>query len=331
MEQTKERKSVREEFAEKFISILESDKMHENIHKWIDLVFGKKQSGQEAIDSFNTYHPLSYHIQQQSIQQQQQALQQQNIFQANSQQQFLHAVDESRIKWMSNCGSVPFKVFSDSLEAKKSFENVLLDISKESVANKENKLSTGVFVTVDKQMRTILLMNEKKITLCSLFDNSVVFADRVFCSGNGLYFGVSFNSVVKIYFVSYNESMKPVEFHQTAQLMYPFARFSILCQKQMLCATAAEKVVLWSVSTSLILNIIDLRADCMAFDEELKYILIGSGRFIYVYTINGSFVLKCERKEKIFCDYGNYHFGSYFNDRTGSRLSGLKIFGRQIF
>ena len=34
--------------------------MSENLHKWIDLIFGYKQRGQEAIKAFNLFHPFTY-------------------------------------------------------------------------------------------------------------------------------------------------------------------------------------------------------------------------------------------------------------------------------
>lgn len=36
---------------------LECDLVRQNLHKWIDLVFGCKQMGQEAIDAINVFHP----------------------------------------------------------------------------------------------------------------------------------------------------------------------------------------------------------------------------------------------------------------------------------
>ncbi len=34
--------------------------MSDNLHKWIDLIFGYKQRGQEAIKAFNLFHPFTY-------------------------------------------------------------------------------------------------------------------------------------------------------------------------------------------------------------------------------------------------------------------------------
>lgn len=36
---------------------LESDIVRKNLHKWIDLVFGWRQSGQPAVDAINVFHP----------------------------------------------------------------------------------------------------------------------------------------------------------------------------------------------------------------------------------------------------------------------------------
>lgn len=36
---------------------LECEIVRQNLHKWIDLVFGYKQMGQPAIDAINVFHP----------------------------------------------------------------------------------------------------------------------------------------------------------------------------------------------------------------------------------------------------------------------------------
>ncbi|OHT03934.1 hypothetical protein TRFO_28716 [Tritrichomonas foetus] len=39
---------------------LESDYVSNNLHNWIDLIWGYKQRGSNALDNFNTYHPMLY-------------------------------------------------------------------------------------------------------------------------------------------------------------------------------------------------------------------------------------------------------------------------------
>ncbi|KAL2085290.1 hypothetical protein ACEWY4_018610 [Coilia grayii] len=49
-----------DDLLEKLRSALESQYVSEHLHEWIDLVFGYKQRGSEAIAAHNVFHPLTY-------------------------------------------------------------------------------------------------------------------------------------------------------------------------------------------------------------------------------------------------------------------------------
>lgn len=48
------------DFINKMRSALESDYVSENLHHWIDLIFGYKQKGENAIKADNVFYPLTY-------------------------------------------------------------------------------------------------------------------------------------------------------------------------------------------------------------------------------------------------------------------------------
>nr|XP_014348524.1 PREDICTED: protein FAN [Latimeria chalumnae] len=52
--------SSSDDFLQKNQEVLESQHVSEHLHEWIDLVFGYKQRGSEAIAAHNVFHPLTY-------------------------------------------------------------------------------------------------------------------------------------------------------------------------------------------------------------------------------------------------------------------------------
>lgn len=52
--------STPEEFIRLNREALESDYVSDHLHEWIDLIFGYKQKGKDALEAYNLFHPLTY-------------------------------------------------------------------------------------------------------------------------------------------------------------------------------------------------------------------------------------------------------------------------------
>lgn len=51
-----------EEFIYKHRMALESEYVSQNLHKWIDLIYGYQQRGEQAISKMNVFYYLTYEV-----------------------------------------------------------------------------------------------------------------------------------------------------------------------------------------------------------------------------------------------------------------------------
>ena len=51
-----------EEFVRIMRSALESNYVSCHLNQWIDLIFGYKQRGEEAVNAYNVFYPITYEV-----------------------------------------------------------------------------------------------------------------------------------------------------------------------------------------------------------------------------------------------------------------------------
>lgn len=264
------------DFIEKFRVVLENPSTKENLVHWIDLVFGKKQTGQEAVDSINVFNPLSYPVLQ-SI---------------SPLQQPENPMNSKRHTWMMNCGSVPFKVFNESIRVDSQNQKQFPEISSDFASAKNYEFS----IDFNQNSSSLdLISSADGIVYSKLFKYGFTF-NSLSVSQNFLYFAVTTNiDRVLTYTIKYNANGKPASFKRIGTLNCNHPKFTVISSKQMIGLTATtDSVILYSLSRSTILNIIDVAANCAAFDDELGQIIIGSGNEILIYTYNATFIRKIQ-------------------------------------
>lgn len=306
---------------------LECRSVRTELSKWIDLIFGFKQLGEEAINSFNVYNILSY----------QSSMTQTSSFSFfKAQTGFQNELKKLRPDFVKNSGQMPMKIFKEphpsyvsmkttegnemnpgSLLGNSFISNLFARTNEsnhrpsltnslhgfstnEVVVNYRNKATGSVHL--DSEKGTITLDTTKSVFIIfnTLFYNAI----NVTMSNSKTFLAVTLrSSIVKIVRLSINPKEKntsanTTEAEKTVVLIHQitfereYMRFSVINDRQFICATyCTNELVLWSIVNGFIIRIIPLKnIKSIAFDPELDIMYVGESNNVHQYSINGEYI-----------------------------------------
>lgn len=218
-------------FIDQHRNILEKPEIRDHVNKWIDLVFGIKQGGNEARNAINLYHPMAY---------------------SN------YPYSPLRVEWIQNCGQLPKQIFNYNHPG--FVEKESLNLSDLTYVLNDKSYEWPRYEVPYDQMIILDIHYHRKILIITLSVSRVVVYGTF----------------------------------EIASIILESPKFSRFCSKQLICATAClNNVVIWSVSTSMIINSIPLEnVTSLVFGEESGKLYIASGSTLYMYTFNGNLIDK---------------------------------------
>jgi hypothetical protein len=228
---------------------LESPSVRLRLNRWIDLIFGFKQSGPEAIEALNLYHPLSYTDSPISAEQK-----------------------SIRRTWTKSCGQIPVRIFdspapqfqarrlSDDLKfclnPSGVSEPIVLDCLSASISGMVQYCHEDLLVAIDCQIST-----------------------------RGGFVAVTFaTSKVIIFRINTTAALE-----KQAVLLRESALFSVVNDRQLICATVCpNEIILWSIVNGSLINIIDCSGvNALVFDDDLDAIFFVSEECLFQASLNG--------------------------------------------
>lgn len=254
-------------FIELHRRVLESREVAENIHSWIDLIFGYKQA---SADDLNMFSPMSY---------------------------YSKNPESGQKTWMQTCGQVPRKLFNDACPRKTNISNSKfnkrnIDIKIFGPRSGHHSLGNGYVLSFDytlsiKKGSTVIEYNDAKIPMstCIHYDLS---RDKQLVA---ITFSVGIVYVVRIV---YDKQENPTGFRFVSKFICRNPKMTTVDSNQMICATAcSENVIIWSVSSSMVIHFITLEnTSCLTFDGHSPVLYLAQGNTLFEYTVNGHLMRK---------------------------------------
>lgn len=272
-----------------------------NIEKWIDLVFGFKSRGKEAVESINLFNPTVYG---------------KGTSETHSQKE----IEE----YARNCGIIPKQLFTTPHPPKDTIQYGSIPI----ISNNEQIYSQSIKIPVNEKNKTLLYQNDiyritnpneifeqLKISI-NIKDliynwNTCIFDYSSFSDDMFLFSGMYKNGTISIYQTVFNNANQIISFNYLGTCYIPtcflddiyedFTKCKISSQHNFVCEISSNALYIFHISSIRFIRKINFENDI--FDiiiDDIYHLLYGFGKnSIEVFTINGTDVAKTEVQKEI--------------------------------
>ena len=332
------------EFIQFHRKVLEDQITRSNISNWIDLNFGYKQTGHEAISSLNLYNPLSY---------------QNKNYNINSE------YAKTRATFVKNSGQMPNKIFNSPHPAFLSINilsaddiriNLIKPLSTNFESNSCQTSDKNILQSIEQFEKVVRSrVNPMKATISfnigsKIFKKTNILffrAKECSLSSRQIFFSVTLrSSTVIIYLtnIKINNDDLSYDFRLQKQITYSInslsdnetISFSRINDRQLICCSVCtNKVIIWSIINGFTINIIPIpNVKCLIYDEELNFIYIGQKNKVFQYSINGDLIqtIIIDSSDDIFASSLQIcEFGFSYNNRylvVGKSNGSVSIYGQ---
>jgi hypothetical protein len=255
------------EFVERHRYALECEQVKSSLGNWVDLVFGYRQRGPEAVKALNMFNPIGYG--------------QRDRVSSSEDREF-------RAKWVSGCGQVPDKLFDSAVPrvpSAKAREEVRFELN--------GGLPGDLFVLDTKRGLIEGPLTHQDDTFCAALNLSV--------SNRSQFVAVTFAICRVVVFRVLAADGAPTKLIRHSTLMRTGVTFSVVNDRDLICATVCpDEVLIWSLGNGSILAIIE-QADvtAIAFDDEMHTFYFGAGTTLFQSSLTGSIIRKIDLGKKI--------------------------------
>jgi hypothetical protein len=256
---------------------LESSFVRHGLNRWIDLVFGFKQSGQAAIDALNLYHPFGYEGAQFSKEQQ-----------------------SIRQTWIAGCGQLPARIFESPFPR---FQGRKLSEELKFYVNPQG-ISEPIFLDC---------MSGSITGIVQYTDSDLFTAIDCQMSNKGCFIAITF-AVSKV--VVFRITSAGV-LEKQAVLIRESPQVSVVNDRQLICATmCSTEIVIWSIVNGAVLNVLnEPNVTVLVFDDDLDCFFFAANDTIVQASLNGYVLRRLRLQQREITALGLIARGYAFDHR----------------